>query len=562
MTLPPQPSIEKLADAIETGNVLFNNGELEQSESVFRTLLAAFPLHPPLYNSVATVLDKQERFREAIAYYSKALSLQPDFTIARYNMANSLKKIGDIETCKENLRLVTEADPDFLLAWQTLATIFFDEGKLEESAKCLEKLLTLDPEIVLAWAELGDIYHKIGNADNQAIACFERVIANRPDFATAYNSKGLILHEKGDYAEAEECYRAALSLTPDDHFFMNNLALSLLALGKTDEALQWFNRSIQLEDSPTTRFNRGMTYLIRGDCHNGWSDYSCRFKKDDPVYLAPLEIPEWRGEELYGRSIIVRMEQGYGDNIQCIRFLTVLKRSGATVFVECIDDSIKSLLTTLEHDYTLYIRGDVTPIADFQIPFFSIPGIIGITLENIPFASGYLTPEQSLAEYWRAKIKTISTAGYIKAGIVWGGRKSRLNANRSVELDDLFPLFSLPKIQWFSLQTGKDLEQLKNNDNAVIDLGKEFITFADTAAAINALDLVITIDTSVAHLSGALGKKTFVMLKSAPDWRWLLGRSDSPWYSSLTLFRQAHANSWGSVIYSIEKKMTQMTEYF
>ncbi len=545
------------AERVEEANLLFSSGQLESSESLFRGILKEFPFNPDLHNSLATVLDGQQRYREAAAHYTKALALQPGFFVARFNLANTLKRMGDSIGCRENLQFVVENNPEFQQAWQNLAAIYFDEGNLEDSARCLEHVISVSPEKILAWAELGDVYHRMGDAADRALSCFERVIINKPDFSSAYNSKGLILHEQSDYEGAENCYRAALVLEPDNPFFMNNLGLSLLAQAKPLEAILWFNNSLKHEpDSPTTRFNRGMTLLLIGDYEKGWADYECRFEKIDPVYLLPMAIPRWNKEELLGKTIIVRMEQGYGDCIQCLRFLPKLYETGARIIIECMDERIKPLFMSISGVDRLYLRGETIPYADFYIPLFSLPYIFDTTLSNIPHSEGYIKPDKVISGSWKNRIEQIAVVGTLKVGLVWGGRKTRLNANRSLFLDDLSPLFSLPGISWFSLQVGEDAKQVQDYSNVLVDLGGCCITFADTAAAIVNLDLVITIDTSVAHLCGALGTPAWVLLKSSPDWRWLLDVSDSPWYRSLTLFRQTVPGEWENVVHDVVEKLS------
>lgn len=540
---------ERLDEAVEA----FANGDFEGAEKMYRQLVAELPLNPAIYNSLGTVIDCQKRYYEAIAYYTKAVLLKPDFAIALFNLANTLKRVDDLEGCRLNLIEALESDPEFVLAWQNLATIYFDEGNLEEAARCLEHVITLDPESIVAWAELGELYYQIGNQDKQALICFEKVIANKPNFGAAYNSKGLILHELGDYTGAEQCYRAALSLEVEHPHYLSNLGLSLQALGRPDEALACFNRSIELENSATTRFNRGMSLLSIGEFQQGWLDYECRFEKIDPVVLAPLDLPCWRGEDLSNKALIVRLEQGYGDCIQCMRFLP--KLNAKAVIVECLDEKIRSLFYRFHGVTETYLRGGCPPYADFQVPIFSLPLMLGVNVGNIPFRNGYLDLDERLSQFWKERIALLGRAGYTSVGIVWGGRKSRLNANRSMRLSDFEPLLQLPGFKWFSLQVGDDAQQLEQYYGRVEDIAADFVTFADTAAAIQNLDLIITVDTSVAHLCGALGKTAFVLLKSAPDWRWMLDRTDSPWYRSLRLFRQQQPGDWQPVVAAVKKKL-------
>jgi len=264
--------------------------------------------------------------------------------------------------------------------------------------------------------------------------------------------------------------------------------------------------------------------------------------------MNPVDLPRWDGKPLEGRTLLVRAEQGYGDCIQFARYLPLLSRYGGRILFECPDRSMESLFFSYPGIDEIVVRGEPLPSADVQIPLGSLPLIFGTDLSSIPMSNGYLKPSSLRREFWQRQIALSQGAESLRVGIVWSGRKTRLNSNRSIEFSLLEPLFRIDGIKWFSLQVGPDVEILKNGENGITDLGSQFINFSDTAACIATLDLVISIDSAVAHLAGALGAPVWVLLKMGSDWRWLIERSDSPWYTSARLFRQDKTGDWKSVV--------------
>ena len=294
---------------------------------------------------------------------------------------------------------------------------------------------------------------------------------------------------------------------------------------------------------------------MRGDCLAGWPDYEQRFTMIPPVLLPHPELPRWQGEPLDGRCLMVQAEQVYGDTFMFSRYLPLLTSCGGPVIFECQDQTIRPALQSLAGCVvSVVVRGEPLPPVDLQVPLLSLPGLLGTTLETIPFAQGYLTPDPQLVARWGAQLT--AAPGLMKVGLVWGGRKAPLNRGRSMRLYDLQPLFELADVRFFSLQLGEDAEQAAAFPDQLTDLGGQIKDFGDTAAILAGLDLLITIDTAIAHLAGALGLPVWVLLKYSPDWRWLLERSDSPWYGSAYLFRQqCHRSGWGPVVQAVQEKL-------
>jgi tetratricopeptide (TPR) repeat protein len=544
---------DKLADKLAYADVLFSSGQYQEAEEVYRELLIANPLAPGLHNSLATVLDRLDRHLEAVAHYTKALSISADFTVARFNLANTLKRLGNVKGAIENLQLVADYDPLFVEAWENLALCRLDEDDLAGATHCLEKVLAIDPGRKTARADLGRIYTEMCRYD-EAIACFDELLQQCPDDAAVLNSKGIALQEMGDGEGAELCYKHALKVDPQNGVALNNLAALCRDDRRPDLALDYYEQALTLEpQNEQVLFNRGISRLMLGDYKHGWQDYEHRFGQERPVQLFHNGIPRWNGEPLAGKCLLVQSEQGYGDTLQFARYLPLLQRYGCSVVFECQDSAIKAALSGLSGIDCLLVRGEVLPHVDCQIPLLSLPLLFGTELDSIPYASGYLSADTDKVESWRRLLCTVGKGKLI--GINWAGRRTRQNGNRAMRLENLRPLLDVSGVVLVSLQLGDEATEAAVFGGRLLDLSGKIKDFGDTAAILANLDLIITVDSAVAHLAGALGVPVWVMLKHAPDWRWLLDRSDTPWYSSIKLFRQQKSGEWDDVVTQIIKEL-------
>lgn len=542
---PSQPA--SVDDRLKAAELLFVKDMFAEAELVYRSILREKPFDADLYNCLGTVLDRQDRFNEAIAYYSKALSLRPTFSIARFNLSNTLKRCGDVDGCKENLQQIVSEDPTFVDAWQNLGACMYEGKDYARATECFEQVVARAPERSGGYASLGETYFQTGADLERGIACLEKALEKQPGLVELLNLKGLMHHELEQFDKAHENYQEGLRIDPANSIIISNIGNMYLAMAMPEKAVMYFNLALEIEpESSSIRFNRAMARLLLGDYTRGWSDYEHRFNKQDPVTLPPLDLPRWDGEQLHGKILLVRSEQVYGDTIQFIRFLPLLKEYGGTVVFECLDINIKPVIENFPGMDRMVIRGESLPVADRQIPLASLPHIFNTQVDSLPFPDGYLKADPLKQQIWGNKLAS-HARGRLKVGIVWGGRKPRGNANRSLQLSALNKIFTVPDIAWFSLQTGDDRKQLAETNHDILDLCPEIRDFGDTAAIITKLDLIITIDTAIAHLAGALGAPTWVMLKFSPDWRWLLERHDSPWYASAQLFRQTAPGNWLSI---------------
>ena len=533
---------------------LFSSGCYLEAEQLYRKLLDDAPLAPGLHNSLATVLDRRGKYHEAVAHYSKALSLRDDFLDARFNMSNSLKRLGDGKGAIENLQIVVASDPTFVEAWENLSLCYLDDDDLAGAAHCLEKVVATAPERKTAQADLGRIYTKMCRY-GEAIARFDELLLQCPNDVALLNSKGIALQELEDTEGAEDCYTRALKVDSSNGIALNNLGTLCRDNRRPDLALDYFEQALKLEPAnEQVIFNRALSRLTLGDYKQGWLDYEKRFGQGRPVQLRHNEVPRWNGEPLAGKRLLVQSEQGYGDTLQFARYLPLLQSYGGSVVFECQDSIVKTALSGLEGVEYLLARGETLPHVDCQVPLLSLPLIFGTEVDTIPSAGGYLSAVPELIEVWRKRLSSVSEG--MRIGINWAGRRTRLNLNRAMRLYDLTQLMNISNVGFVSLQLGAEAAQAAEFGGTLLDLSGEIKNFGDTAAIMANLDLIITIDSAVAHLGGAMGIPTWVMLKYSPDWRWLLGRNDSPWYSSAKLFRQQKVGDWHGVIAQITNIIT------
>lgn len=547
-----QPAAVTIDPAVRAEE-LFAAGRFAEAEECFRTMLAASPLDPLFHNGIATVLDRLERYPEAVLHYEKALAFRPDLAVARFNLANTLKRMGNAKEAIAHLEQTVAANPGFTAAWQNLALCRFDVGDPAGAAQCLQQVLALDPSSEKTRVDLGEMLLEARHY-REAADCFDQVLNQSPDNNGVLNSKGTALQELDDLDGAETCYRQVLRNDPENVLALNNLATVLRSRALPEEAIRVFDQALlHAPGDGQIVFNRSLARLTIGDFTQGWEDYEKRFERQVPVPLPPHDLPLWRGEPLNGRRLLVQAEQGYGDTFQFARYLQLLADRYGNVVFEVQDRSVKAAINGLTETVEIIARNEPLPLVNCKIPLLSLPGIFGTDFESIPYPEGYLKPDANRKAAWQQHLGP--TDGRLRIGLVWGGRKTALNANRSMLLSDLTGVLGIEGVRFISLQVGDDAAQAKEFSGIIEDVRHLISDFGDTAALIASLDLVITIDTAVAHLAGALGAPTWVMLKFAPDWRWFLHRDDSPWYRSVRLFRQRHAGDWPGVASAVAEAL-------
>jgi tetratricopeptide (TPR) repeat protein/glycosyltransferase involved in cell wall biosynthesis len=491
---------------------------------------------------------------EASALYEQIISLEPNCVQARINFGFLKQEKGELEAAIPHYREALAIDPNIPQTAYNLAKIFEEQGQVEEAIAHYEQALVAEPNFVPALINLAVAQQEKGELF-RAIELYRRALEIHPHSWEAYNNLATVLQEQGNLEEALEYYHKALELLPDFVEAINNLGRTFLEKGAVENAIACYRRAIHLSPNhASAHLNLSLALLLVGDLENGLAEYewrwqikefhtghSCFLTGPDNTVSAREYRPLWDGSDLVGKTILLHAEQGLGDSLQFIRYAAIVKNKGGRVIVGCYPQ-LHRLFATVDGIDLLIVKGEPMPEFDVQAPMLSLPYIIGTKLETIPANTAYLSPPAG-AEFTFLPDRTL------KVGIVWAGNpKHRKNKQRSCSLSQFLPLLDVSGVSFYSLQ--KEVSEADSallNQTSIVDLSPHFGDLADTAAAIAKLDLVISVDTAVAHLAGALGKPVWILLAFSPDWRWLLEREDSPWYPTARLFRQHQRGDWESV---------------
>ena len=445
----------------------------------------------------------------------------PDALVAR---ALGAHQRGELGAAESGYRAALASAPQHPHALHYLGVILYQRGRLTEALPLLEQAVRLVPQEPEFHNNLG-LALEAADRTGEAIARYRQALALRPDHATAWNNLGLALQASNDLAGAIDAFRRALRLTPDFAQAHWNLALALLA---------------------------------RGEFSEGWREYDWRLALVElGGRSAPLAGPRWDGGDAHGKTILLTPEQGFGDSLQFIRFAPMLAARGARVIVQS-QPALRRLLASAPGVSEVRGTDEPLPVYDAHLPLLSVAGALGVTAQDIPHAVPYLAADPQHEARIASELQPFR--GMLKIGLAWAGsRVHRNDRRRSCPLARLAPLLDLPGAAWFSLQRDDGEDQLPDLPSArrivLLDARRDFDR---KAALIDALDLVISVDTSTAHLAGALGRPLWVLLPFAPDWRWQLERTDSPWYPTARLFRQARAGDWGAVTDAVRHALAEL----
>ena len=422
-------------------------------------------------------------------------------------------------------------------------------GRLDEAGALYRRILVFDPQQVAVWNHLG-----LASRTERAIG---RALRLAPALAEGHSNLAALLRASGAVERAVESLRRAAVLQPALAAPLNNLGALERERGRIGPAAELFGRAAILSPgNPDIQCNLGAALLQRGDYAEGWRRHEWRLHPQAQNAPAPRSFPQpcWQGEDLAGRTILLHAEQGLGDTLQFIRFAAPIAALGARVVVEA-PASLTRLLETAPGVTGVHPAGERLPAFDFHLPLMSAPHRLGVTLETLPAETPYLRAPADRAEAWRERL---SNWPGVKVGLVWTGNpalklawSADANARRSIPPERLGPLFDIPGVTFFSLQKDESVPE-------AIDFMGEMEDFADTAALVEALDLVISVDTSVAHLAGALNKPVWILSRFDGCWRWLGHRADSPWYPSARLFHQPGKDDWTPVVEKISTALFEM----
>jgi tetratricopeptide (TPR) repeat protein len=394
----------------------------------------------------------------------------------------------------------------------------------------------------------------------EAISNYQKALFLMPDNSLIHYNLGLTFQMCGQLKRAQEFYLRSIAIEPGSADAYNNLGKLYHDRNLLAQAIEAYDEAIQIDAGHSdAHFNRALSLLACARFEEGWSEYEWRFRRDawQKIYPHRLAGPRWDGSDFAGRTLLVHSEQGFGDTIQFVRYLPRVKALGGTVVLEARRELWELLQGVAGIDKLLAMSFEHPPTQDYdmQVPLMSLPGLFGTTPASIPGPVPYLHATPDKRKQWQRRI----SGSELKIGLTWAAKTTYMH-EKSCALDCFFPLTELQGVRIYGLQKGSASENLPNMPPGLINLGAGFETFADTAGAIDCLDLVISVDTAVAHLAGAMGKPVWLLLPFAADWRWLLERRDSPWYPTMRLFRQQHPRGWENVVNQVVTELGQWIE--
>jgi Flp pilus assembly protein TadD len=465
-------------------------------------------------NNQAVALAKQGRLEEAVRLYRKAVASAPEFAAAWCNLGDALDGLGQTQAAIAAYRRATALAPAMLNGFYNLGVTLARQGDLNQAELCYRQAVALKPDFAEGHANLSAVLVETGLVE-EAEDCARRAVKLAPDYGLAWHNLGLVLHRQRRLVEAEAAYRRALSLQPDDSLFAHNL---------------------------------GTLLLSNGDFAAGWALYESRFELAEMgMSVRRFAQPRWQGEAGDGRKLLIHAEQGLGDTLQFCRYAALAAARGWRVVME-VQPALARLLRGLAGVDELVVQGEALPPFDAQIPMMSLAAVFD---SAIPAEVPYLHADPAAVAAWGERVAAIA-GPWATVGVVWAGSRrdqpalAAVDARRSMTPELLLPVLDVEGVQFFSLQ--KDWRFTPPAGVAWADLMNDVTDFADTAALVANLDLVISVDTSVAHLAAAMGKRVWLLNRFDSCWRWLDGRRDSPWYPTLRLYNQPRAGDWVRVV--------------
>jgi tetratricopeptide (TPR) repeat protein len=515
----PRPEME---DEIDRATALHRQGRLDDAAQIYHAILAASPDRPDILNLLGLARHQQGRNVEALRL-----------------IASALKQAANVPDILNNYGLVLGA-----------------LGRSEEAVEYFERALATRSGHVNALTNRADLLTRL-KRDEEALGAYHDLLAAHPDHLGALNESGWLHLRLGRPEAALACYDRALAVSPSVELHVNR-GTALRAMNRDEEALTSFAAAAALKpDCAEAHWNASLVRLRQGDFAGGWSGYEWRWRKADWAGAArAFPAPLWLGEpSIAGKTVLLHAEQGLGDTVQFVRYVSLIAGCGATVIVEC-QPPLKRLLQNVRSVSCVISRGEPVPRFDLHCPLLSLPLAFKTELASVPAEVPYIRACPEHIAKWRGRLPWKAR---LRVGICWGGSRAHLNdRNRSIPLDRFAKILSIPDIDFVSLQQEVSEPQAALlRHHGVLQLGSEFEDFADTAAVVAMLDMVVAVDTSVPHLAGAMGKVTALLVPFSPDWRWLLDRTDSPWYPTMRLFRQPAIGDWESPLERLRQELVE-----
>jgi tetratricopeptide (TPR) repeat protein len=495
------------------------------------------------------MLHRAGRFAEALASFDAALALEPNSAELCNSRGNALRRLKRLPEALASYERAIALAPELAVAWNNRGLVLQAMRRCDEAAASYRRALELQPQLAEAYNNLGTVECVLGRPA-EALASFRQALELQPRLRGVHGNLGNALRDLGRPAEALAEHELAMREDPRAAASHCNRGNALHDLGRLGDAIESYDRAIALDPGyAQAYFNKSICLLLAGQFAQGLPLYEWR--KQLPDTTAPRRgVPVWHGtEEIAGRTLLIYADQAFGDTLQFCRYARLAQQRGARVALS-VQPGLRELLASLDPAIRVIGSEDEPGECDYQCALLSLPLAFGTTLEGIPAAVPYLSADPRRIAHWRERLGR----GGFKVGIAWQGSRHRIDVGRSAPLAMFSRLATVPGVRLISLQKGAGVEPpgsggLPLERLAGLDEGPQ--AFLDSAAVMAHLDLVITTDTAVAHLAGALGRPTWVALKYVPDWRWLQGRADSPWYPGMRLFRQSSPGDWAGVFAAI-----------
>ncbi len=534
-------------------------GKNEIAVDLFDRALAVKPDFAEALSNRGNALQELKRYEEALASYEKALSIKAGIAEALSNRGNALTALKRYDEALASYDRALLIKLDYPEALHNRGIALIALKRYDDALANYDQALAIKPEFAEALCSRGNVLQELRQLD-AAVASYDRAIAIRPGYAEAYSNRGNALLKRMHAQAALASHDRAIAIKPDYAEGHSNRGYALEELGQLDAAMASYDRAIALKPAfAEACSNKAFLLLLRGDFERGWALNEWRWKREEVSGSArDFPRPLWLGREsLAGKTILLHSEQGFGDTIQFCRYARLVADLGARVILEA-PRPLMHLLEGLAGVAELVAAGSPLPAFDFHCPLLSLPLAFNTNLGTIPASQRYLGAEAERLAEWRERLGEQTKP---RIGLVWSGRpEHKHDHNRSIALADLIRYLP-PHYQYVSLQKevrDADRPSLASRPD-ILHFGDALRDFADSAALCELMRLVISVDTSVAHLAGALGKPVWLLLPSRPDWRWLLDRADSPWYPSARLFRKETIGSWDGVLARVETELMQLS---
>jgi tetratricopeptide (TPR) repeat protein len=539
------------------GAALKDNGNPDAAIANCKQALKIKPDFAEAYNNIGNALQDKGEPAAAIDSYKQALKIKPDFSEAYNNLGVVLRDKGEPEAAIDSFKRALKIRPGYAEAYDNMGIALRDKGEPEAAIDSYKKALKIKPDFAKAYNNMSIALKDKGDPDAAIDSC-KQALKIMPDYANAYNNMGNALQDKCEPEAAADCYKMALKIKPDFAEAYNNLGAALQDKGDPEASIVVYKIALKIKpDYAEAYYNKSLAYLLLEDYKAGWLGYEWRLLKNNAPVVPPRKNLVWDGKQsLKGKRFLIYEEQGLGDIIQFCRYLPFLQEDAQVTFQ--LTPKLHALIATMNCDISLSAILPNESDIDFEAPLMSLPLMMGTNVDTIPAQSPYLFADDARIQAWQKNL----LSDKFKIGICWQGSKLKIDRGRSFPLELFEGISNVPGVELISLHKGDGEEQLTEIAFNVKSFGMELDdgqdAFLDTAAVIMNCDLIITSDTAVAHLAGALGRQTWVVLQHIPDWRWMLNRSDSPWYPSMTLYRQNTRGDWLKVFRTMEQDLRSL----